>query len=69
MSLTLLVGDYVYFNALRDPHALISVVSSLRRGSALVAFAGGVLLYKEGNARRKIPAVIGVLLGIALTLA
>jgi drug/metabolite transporter (DMT)-like permease len=69
VSLTLLVGDFVYFNALRDPHALISVVSSLRRGSALVAFAGGVLLYKEGNARRKIPAVIGVLLGIALTLA
>jgi len=69
VSLTLLVGDYVYFNALRDPHALISVVSSLRRGSALVAFAGGVLLYKEGNARRKIPAVLGVLLGIALTLA
>ncbi len=69
VSAALLVADFVYFSALRDPHALISVVSSLRRGSALVAFAGGVLLFKEGNARRKLPAVIGVLAGIALTLA
>jgi bacterial/archaeal transporter family protein len=68
VSFALLVADYVYFNALRDPAALISVVASLRRGSALVAFAGGVLLFKEGNARQKILPVLGVLAGIVLTL-
>lgn len=67
MSLALLVADYVYFSALRDPAALISLVSSFRRGSILVAFAGGVLLFGEQNWRQKLPAVIGVLLGIVLT--
>jgi bacterial/archaeal transporter family protein len=69
VSAALLVADFVYFSALRDPAALISVVASLRRGSALVAFAGGVLIFKEGNARQKLLPVLGVLTGIALTLA
>ncbi|HYD82918.1 MAG TPA: DMT family transporter, partial [Opitutus sp.] len=68
MSLALLIADFVYFNALRDPDALISLVSSFRRGSTLVAFAGGVLLFNEPNWRQKLPAVIGVLIGIVLTI-
>jgi drug/metabolite transporter (DMT)-like permease len=32
-----------------------------------VAFAGGVLLFKEPNGLRKLPAVIGIVLGIVLT--
>lgn len=68
MSLALLVADFVYFSALRDPDALISLVSSFRRGSTLVAFAGGVLLFNEPNWRQKLPAVIGVLIGIVLTI-
>jgi transporter family protein len=67
MSLTLLVGDFIYFGVLRNPDALISLVSSFRRGSTLVAFAGGVLLFGEKNWRQKLPAVIGVLIGIVLT--
>jgi transporter family protein len=68
VSLALLIADFVYFNALRDPDALISLVSSLRRGSTLVAFAGGLLFFGELNGRQKLPAVLGVLAGIALTL-
>jgi transporter family protein len=68
VSGALLVADFIYFSALRDPAALVSVVASLRRGSALVAFAGGVLLFKEGNARQKLLPVLGVLAGIVLTL-
>ena len=67
MSLTLLVGDFIYFGVLRDPDALISLVSSFRRGSTLVAFAGSVLLFGETNWRQKLPAVVGVLVGIILT--
>ncbi|HTH47544.1 MAG TPA: EamA family transporter, partial [Candidatus Limnocylindria bacterium] len=33
LALSLLVADFLYFSALRDPAALISLVSSLRRGS------------------------------------
>ncbi len=68
VSAALLVADYVYFSALRDPAALISLVSSLRRGSTLIAFAGGLLFFGEANAKQKIPAVIGVLAGVVLTL-
>ena len=68
VSLMLLVADFLYFNALRDPEALVSMVSSLRRGGTLVAFAGGIWLFSEVNARAKLPAVIGVVIGIVLTI-
>ncbi len=67
LALSLLVADFLYFSALRDPAALISLVSSLRRGSTLVAFAGGVLWFGEHHGRQKLFAIFGVLLGILLT--
>lgn len=67
VSVALLLADFVYFDALRNPAALVSLVSSLRRGSTLIAFAGGIVLFKESNLRQKLPAVLGVLLGIVLT--
>jgi bacterial/archaeal transporter family protein len=67
VSLGLLLADFVYFNALRDPEALVSLVSSLRRGSTLVAFVGGLWLFKESHGWAKLPAVLGVLAGIVLT--
>jgi drug/metabolite transporter (DMT)-like permease len=68
VSLFLLVADFVYFDALRHPDALVSLVSSLRRGSVLVAFAGGLFLFKEKHGLAKLPAVLGVLIGIILTI-
>jgi transporter family protein len=68
VSLALLVCDFIYFTALRDPEALVSVVAGLRRGSILVAFAGGLLFFGEGNGLKKLPAVAGVLVGIVLTI-
>ena len=68
ISLALLVADFLYFDALRAPGALVSLVSSLRRASTLVAFAGGVWFFGEKNGRQKLPAVLGILAGIALTL-
>ena len=41
---------------------------SLRRASTLVAFFGGIFLFKEINGWRKLPAVLGILLGIILTI-
>lgn len=67
MSLGLLVADFLYFGALRHPDALVSLVSSFRRGSTLVAFAGGALIFQEGGWRQKLPAVIGIVAGIVLT--
>jgi drug/metabolite transporter (DMT)-like permease len=64
----LLLADYVYFSALRQPDALVSLVMSLRRGSTLVGFTGGLLFFGERHGLRKLPAVLGILLGIALAL-
>ena len=68
IALSLLVADYLYFSALRDPHGLVSLVMSLRRASTLVAFAGGLYFFHEANGWKKLPAVIGILVGIILTL-
>jgi transporter family protein len=68
VSLCLLVCDFIYFTALRDPDALVSLVASLRRGSLLVAFAGGMLLFGETYSHKKLLAAAGVLTGIVLTI-
>lgn len=68
ISLGLLTADFLYFDALRQPDALVAIVSSLRRGSTLVAFAGGVWLFREKNGGQKLPAVLGIIAGIVLTL-
>lgn len=66
VSFALLICDFIYFTALRDPDALVSVVAGLRRGSILVAFAGGLLFFGELNGRKKLPAIAGILVGIVL---
>ena len=66
IAITLLVADYLYFGALRQPAGLVSVVMSVRRGSTLVGFAGGLFFFGEKHGRQKLPAVLGILLGIAL---
>jgi drug/metabolite transporter (DMT)-like permease len=66
IAIFLLIADYIYFTALRDPAGLVSVVMSLRRGSTLIGFAGGLLFFGEKYGLRKLPAVVGILLGIAL---
>jgi drug/metabolite transporter (DMT)-like permease len=68
LSVALLVADFLYFGALRDPGALVSLVSGLRRGSTLVAFGGGIVLFGERSGAAKAVAVAGVLLGILLTI-
>lgn len=68
VSLALLTCDFIYFSALRDPDALVSLVASLRRGSIVVAFTGGLLFFGEVNGRKKLPAILGVLVGITLTI-
>src|SRR5580658_3309214 len=61
LSVALLSADFVYFTALQRPDALISVVTSLRRVSMLVGFAGGLLLFRETSNARKWMGALGVL--------
>lgn len=53
ISVFLTIADFVYFYALTDPDAMISIVSMVRRSSVLVSFAGGVLFFHEKNLKGK----------------
>lgn len=67
ISVSLLFGDFIYFETLRDQDALIVLVAAIRRTSTLVAFFGAWWIFRELNGRQKLPAVIAVLAGIVLT--
>lgn len=67
IAIALLVADYIYFSALAVPDALVAVVMSLRRGSTLVAFLGGLWLFQERADWGKTIAVLGIIVGIVLT--
>ncbi len=53
VAVFLTAADFVYFYALTDPGAMISIVSMVRRSSVLVSFAGGVLFFHEKNLKGK----------------
>jgi transporter family protein len=53
VSVFLTLADFVYFYALTDSVAMISIVSMVRRSSVLVSFAGGVLFFHEKNLKGK----------------
>jgi len=69
LALCLLCADFAYYCALREQAGLISLVASVRRGSTLIAFAAGVFLFKESNGWKKLPPVLGIVLGIVLTIS
>ena len=64
ISLFLSAADFVYFYALSQPDALIAVVSMIRRGSVLVSFFVGALVFHEKNVRSKAIDLILVLLSM-----
>ncbi|MDO4948931.1 MAG: DMT family transporter [Bacteroidales bacterium] len=53
ISVFLSAADYVYFQALSLDDALISVVSMIRRGSVLVSFCFGAIVFHEKNLKSK----------------
>ncbi|MCW3804953.1 DMT family transporter [Plebeiibacterium marinum] len=66
IGIFLLIADFFYFYALQNPDSMISIVSALRRGSVIVAFAFGAYLFKEKNIKTKSIYLGGILVGIAL---
>lgn len=66
IPLLLSCADFAYFHALQQPDALISVVSMVRRGSVVVSFACGALLFGERNLRSKAVDLLLILTGMVL---
>ncbi len=64
ISVFLSVADFAYFTSLAQDDSLISVVSMVRRGSVIVSFLCGALLFHEKNLRSKALDLLLVLLGM-----
>ena len=54
---------------LKEPDALLSIISMIRRTSVVVTFLGGVLILKEGHVRDKAHVLVLMLVGVALLLS
>ena len=65
VSLFLSMADFAYFYALSLDGALISVVSMVRRGSVIVSFCFGAMIFREKNLRSKAVDLCLVLLSMA----
>lgn len=64
VSIFLSTADFVYFYSLSLPDAMISIVSMVRRGSVIVSFLCGALLFREKNLKAKAFDLALVLLGM-----
>ena len=64
ISVFISAADFAYFTALNQPDSMISVVSLIRRGSVLVSFACGVVLFRERNLKAKALDLALILIGM-----
>ena len=68
ISVLITVSDAIYFFSVKDPDALLSVISMIRRCSVLITFLGGALILKEGQIKDKAKDMILMMVGVALLL-
>ena len=64
ISVFLIISDNVYMLALRDPASLIAVVSTIRRGGAIIGFTYGLIFLKEQDPWKKVLAMLGIMAGL-----
>lgn len=66
IGILLLSADFLYFTAIAQEGALISVISPIRRASVVITFCGGILIHKEKNFKPKAICLLFLLGGIIL---
>lgn len=64
ISIFLSAADFVYFYALSMEDSMISIVSMVRRGSVVVSFLFGALIFREKNLKSKAIDLVLVLIGM-----
>lgn len=64
ISVFLVISDNVYMLALSFPDSLIAVVSTIRRGGAVIGFAYGLIFLHEPEPRKKIACMAGIMAGL-----
>jgi transporter family protein len=68
ISVFLTLADFVYFFALSDPDAMISLLSTVRRAGVVVSFSIGAFLFREKNIKIKFICLSGVIAGTLILL-
>lgn len=66
ISIFISIADFAYFYSLSCQDSLIAVVSMIRRGSVIVSFTAGALIFKEKNLKSKVLDLILIIAGLAL---
>lgn len=64
IAVFLVISDNVYMLALRDPDSMIAVVSTIRRGGAVIGLAYGLLFLKEPDPWHKLLCMLGISAGL-----
>ena len=64
ISIFLSAADFAYFYALSEADSMISVVSMIRRGSVIVSFLCGAMLFHERNLKAKALDLALILVGM-----
>ncbi len=68
ISIFLTLADFLYFFALSDPNAMISLLTVVRRSGVVVSFSIGAILFREKNIKVKAICLSGVIIGTLLLL-
>ncbi|MFM7346851.1 MAG: EamA family transporter [Tagaea sp.] len=66
IGVTWVAAEYVYFLAYRDPEAMVTLLSVLRRMSLVVSFAYSAAYMGEANLRLKTAMIAGLLAGTGM---
>lgn len=68
ISFFLTLADFLYFFALSNPDAMISLLTVVRRSGVVVSFSIGAILFREKNITVKAICLLGVIIGTLLLL-
>ena len=68
VALLITGADALYFFALKQPGALLSVISVIRRAAVIITFICGAVFFKEGKLRAKGLNLLLMAAGVALLL-
>lgn len=68
IAVLITVSDALYFFAVKDEGALLSVISMIRRSSVVITFLFGAFVFKENHIRDKAVDLVILMGGIALLL-
>lgn len=66
IAVLITISDFIYFTSLKEPDAMLSIISVIRRGSVIVSFLVGAWLFKEHRLKEKALVMVLMFAGIAL---